>query len=155
MKKILFYALLFCSVLLVGCTQDLGTSSYSSGDVGQVNRVVPATVVSMRPVMINDSTGVGGLVGAGAGAVAGSAIGGSTRANILGGIGGAVIGGLAGNAIEKGITKKKGMEYILRVSKSKSLLTVTQLQDLQLYVGQKVLIIYGQRTRIVPDGSGY
>jgi outer membrane lipoprotein SlyB len=158
MKKIFAYVLLPLSLfLLAGCAQDVGTNTYSSSDVGQVNKVVPAKVVSMRPITVSSNTGVGGLAGAGAGAVAGSLIGGSTEAHILGGIGGAVVGGVAGNAIEKGISKQQGMEYVLRVTKDKSLVTVTQLQDLKLYAGEKVLIIYGKQTRVVPDdgSSGY
>lgn len=151
MKKILLYVVLSFGFLLVGCNQDIGTSSYTANQAGEVNRVVPATVVSMRAVTINTSSGYGAPIGAVAGGVAGSAIGGSTRANIIGGLGGAVVGGLAGHAIDQGIGKKKGMEYVLRVTKDKSLITVTQLQDMQLSVGQKVLVIYGKQTRVVPD----
>ena len=157
MKKIVAVSVVGFSLLLLGglsgCA-DVSPNTYSAGDVGQVNQVVPAKIISMRPVKINASSGgVGTLVGAGVGAVAGSAIGGGTRANLLGGIGGALVGGLAGHAIEKGISTKQGMEYVLR-TKSGKLLTVTQTQDLLLGVGQKVLIIYGRQTKIVPDNTG-
>lgn len=153
MKKIAVFGVIGLSLLLGGCA-DLSPNTYSAGDVGQVNQVVPAKIISMRPVKIKTSSGgAGTLIGAGAGAVAGSAIGGGTRANILGGIGGALVGGLAGHAIEEGIGTKQGMEYVLRTNSGK-LLTVTQTQDLQLGVGQKVLIIYGKQTRIVPDNTG-
>lgn len=153
MNKIVAVSFVGLSLLLLGGCADLSPNTYSAGEVGQINQVVPATIVSMRPVKIQaTSGGVGTLVGAGAGAVAGSTIGGGDTAHLLGGIGGAVIGGLAGNAIEKGISKKQGMEYVLR-TKSGKLLTVTQTQDLQLGVNQKVLIIYGKQTRIVPDNT--
>lgn len=149
MKKTFIPCTLALSLLLAGCAENISPNSYEARDTGQVNRTEIATIISMRAITINNSTGAGGLVGAAAGAVAGSAIGGSSRANILGGIGGAVAGGLLGNAVEKGIGKKTGMEYVLR-TKGGKLLTVTQTQDLQLQVGQKVFVILGERTRIVP-----
>lgn len=153
MKKIIAVSILSSSLfLLAGCAENISPNVYDSQDVGQANRVMPATIVSMRPVTINASTGVGGLVGAGAGAVAGSAIGGDARTNIIAGIGGAVAGGLLGNAIEKGVSKKQGMEYVLR-TRHDSLITVTQTQDLHLSIGQKVFVIYGKQTRIVPQNQ--
>jgi len=153
MKKIVALSVVSFSLLfLAGCAEDISPNTYSSGDIGQVNQVVPAKIISMRAVNINNSTGMGGMVGVGAGALAGSAIGGDTRTNLIAGLGGAVIGGLAGNAIEKKINNKRGMEYVLRLRSGK-LLTVTQTDDLQLGIGQKVLVIYGKQTRIVPDNS--
>ena len=153
MKKIIAISAVMCSLLVGGCA-DLSPNTYQAGDVGQVNQVVPATIVSMRPVKIQASSGtVGTLAGAGIGAVAGSAIGGDTRTNILAGAGGALLGGLAGHAIENKVSSKLGMEYVLR-TKDGRLVTVTQTQDLQLGVGQRVLIIYGRQIRIVPDYTG-
>lgn len=153
-KKTIAMSAVVCSLLFVAGCADLSPNTYQAGDVGQVNQVVPATIVSMRPVKIQASSGtVGTLAGAGIGAVAGSAIGGDTRTNILAGAGGAILGGLAGRAIENKVSATGGMEYVLR-TKDKRLVTVTQTQDLQLGVGQKVLIIYGRQTRIVPDYTG-
>lgn len=140
--------------VLSGCTDSFNTSTYQAGDVGQANRVVPARVVSMRFVRIDNNSGVGGLTGAVVGGVAGSAIGGGSRANIIGAVGGAVVGGLLGNAVEKGVRKNQGIEYVLKSRQTGDLLTVTQLQDINLQVGQKVLIIYGRQTRVVPDTRG-
>ena len=150
MKKNSVYLLIPLFLLLTGCAESLSPSSYSHNEVGQANRAVPAKIVSMRPVTIEDNTGAGGLVGAAAGATAGSLIGGSDTAHILGGIGGAVAGGLVGNEVEKGISRKHGTEYVLRV-KNGSYVTITQLEELNLYVGQHVMIIYGNKVKIVPD----
>ncbi|MBN2689591.1 MAG: glycine zipper 2TM domain-containing protein [Gammaproteobacteria bacterium] len=134
---------------LTACAPNLSPNVYSGGDVGQAARTVPARVVSMRKVKINNQSAVGGLAGAGAGAVAGSAIGGGNRMHALGAIGGAVVGGLVGSEVDKMMHSGYGYEYVLRTNKG-NLVSVTQTQDLQLRKGQRVYIIYGRRTRIVP-----
>lgn len=140
------------SLVLSGCASDISPNTYDRSEIGQASKTAQAKVVSMMPVAINTNTGVGGLAGAAAGAAAGSTIGGDTATNIVGGIGGAVVGGLVGNAVESGISKKQGMEYVLR-TKDGSLVTVTQAQDLNLRISQPVLIIYGKPVRVVPDNT--
>lgn len=149
MKKILTFCALSLCFLLAGCAGNVSPNVYTAEDVGQLNQAIPATVVSMRPITVSTNTGAGGLVGAAAGATAGSLIGGSTEAHILGALGGAVVGGVAGHAIEGGIGKKHGMEYVLKLNNGK-LVTVAQAEDLHLSRHQKVMIIYGKQTRIVP-----
>jgi outer membrane lipoprotein SlyB len=153
MKK---YALHFltiisiCAFFLAGCAETLSPNTYTAKQAGRVNKVVPATIVSMRPVNISTNTGIGGLAGVVAGAAAGSAIGGGSRMNIIGGTGGALAGGYLGNKVEGAFSNEKGTEYVLR-TKDGSYLTVTQVDELNLRIGQKVLIMYGSTTRIVPD----
>jgi outer membrane lipoprotein SlyB len=149
MKKIMLFCVIGLSFLLGGCAENVSPNVYTAEDTGQLNQAIPATIVAMRPVTISTNTGTGGVVGAVAGGTAGSLIGGSTEAHILGALGGAVIGGVAGHAIEGGIGKKQGMEYVLKLNNGK-LVTVTQTQDLHLSLHQKVMIIYGKQTRIVP-----
>jgi len=150
MKKNIIYLLVPVILLLTGCAESLSPSTYSRAEVGQANQAVPAKIVSMRSVTIDANSGAGGLVGVAAGATAGSLIGGSDTAHILGGIGGAVAGGVIGNEVEKGIRKTQGTEYVLKTQKG-TYVTVTQVQELNLYVGQRVIIIYGKQVRIVPD----
>lgn len=135
---------------LVGCAANLSPHSYSVGSVGQVNRTIPATVISARQVDISGTTGTGAGVGVGAGAVAGSGIGGSGRANMLGAIGGAVIGGLAGAAIEQNATKQIGMEYVVQTENG-NLMTLVQGPEASFHVGSRVLVLYGSPARIIAD----
>lgn len=155
MKKV---PLLLCSLTLLcvaGCAENLATSNYSTQEAARASKTVPAKIVSIRPVTINTNTGVGGLAGTVIGATAGSAIGGDTRTNIIGGAAGAVAGGVLGNAIEKGVSKNQGLEITMKL-RDGSYTTVTQLAEKNVYlsVGQKVLIIYGEKTRVVPDTTG-
>jgi outer membrane lipoprotein SlyB len=150
MKKQLFVSLGLMVTLLSGCGHNVSTNTYQAAEVGVVSKVLTGVIIAERCVAIDASNHVGGLAGAGAGAVAGSTLGGSGQGNIVGAIGGAVVGGLVGHSIDKAVNKKKGMEYIIRL-KDGCTISVTQLQDLDLSIGQHVLIIYGATTRVVPD----
>lgn len=143
-------ATLIFSLILVGCANTTDPSTYSVGSVGQVNRSVPGTIISARPVMINTNTGTGGAVGGAAGAVAGSSIGGGARANVLGAIGGAVAGALVGSAIEQSGANQTGMEYVVSTSNG-TLLTVTQGSDPRFQENDRVIILYGSPARIIRD----
>ncbi len=135
------------------CTPNISPDSYSVGSVGQVNRVVRGVVVSARPVAVSGTnSGIGSGAGAVAGGAGGSAIGGSTDANIVGAVGGAVIGGIVGAAIEESTTRQTGMEYIIEAENG-SLITIVQGDEDPLVAGQRVLVIYGTRSRVIkaPD----
>lgn len=147
-------AVLLGSLLVsAACAPEVSPDSYSVGAVGQVNRVVRGEIVSARAVAIEGTTGIGTTAGAGAGAVAGSTIGNSVEASIVGAIGGAVIGGLAGAMVEESATAQTGMEYIVETSNG-ALLTVVQGVEPILAVGQPVMVIYGQRSRVIADDGG-
>jgi outer membrane lipoprotein SlyB len=152
-KKILLIgSTLAVTLLLGGCGPDLSPNAYSASDVGVASRVVKGTIVAIRPVKIQQNSGVGALGGAVAGGAAGSLIGGSTAVNIVGATGGALVGGLIGNEAEKQFRKDVGYEYIIQLDNN-STISVTQQQDLQLALNQHVLVIYGPTTRIVPDNT--
>jgi outer membrane lipoprotein SlyB len=152
MKPIFLSVLsLFIGIFVISCTPNVSPNSYAVGSVGQVNRAVRGKVVSVRPVHISGSqSGVGGAAGAAGGAVAGSAIGGGARENVLGAIGGAVVGGIAGSMIEEGATKQEGIEYVVETENG-SLITLVQGNDTFFSVGDKVIVLYGTPSRIIPD----
>lgn len=138
-------------VALAGCASNISPQTYSVGSVGQVNRTVSATVISVREVDVAGTTGIGGSAGTATGAVVGSAAGGNnTRGNIVGAIGGAVIGGLAGSAIEANATKQKGMEYVVETENG-NLMTIVQGTETVFATGQKVLVLYGSPSRLIVD----
>lgn len=83
------------------------------------------------------------------GGVAGSMIGGSDTAHILGAIGGAVVGGIAGNAAQEGLSSQSGYEYVIQLDNG-SMVTVSQGNDVLLNPGQKCMVLYGKRARVVP-----
>lgn len=136
---------------LAGCASNISPQTYSVGSVGQVNRTISATVISVREVNVAGTTGVGGTAGTAAGAVLGSSAGGGdARSNIVGAIGGAVIGGLAGSAIEANATKQKALEYVVETENG-NLMTIVQGKDSVFAEGQKVLVLYGSPSRLIAD----
>jgi len=139
------------TLVISGCASNINPSSYSVGSVGQVNRTISATVISVRTVDISGTSAVGGTTGAGLGAVAGSSVGGGTRANIAGAIGGAVLGAMAGAAIESSATKQTGIEYVVQTSNG-NLMTIVQGSEPEPFaVGTKVLVLYGSPSRLIAD----
>lgn len=138
--------------ILAGCANNTASSSvYTYGQAQQEQIVRYGTVVSVRPVVIqNDrSSGVGTLAGGALGGVAGSSIGGG-RGQILTSIGGAILGGLAGNAVENQMGKTQGLEITVRLDNGETRV-VAQAADVPLASGQRVqLVSGGGPTRVVP-----
>lgn len=135
---------------IAACTPNIEPDSYAVGSVGQVNRAVKGTVVSARQVNIEGTqSGVGAGSGALAGGLGGSYIGGSSvRGSAIGAVGGAVAGGIAGALIEESATKQQGVEYIIEAENG-AILTLVQGTDDPIAKGEKVLVLYGQRSRVV------
>lgn len=153
MKKILcsFSVLLACAGL-VSCAQNVSPNTYQTGEVGVVSKVKKGVVISKRVVKIDNTSGAGGLAGVAGGAAAGSTLGSGTSTNIVGAVGGAVVGGVVGHAIDKSINQHQGFEYIIKLEKGETI-SVTQTADVQFNINQRVLVIYGAMTRVVPDDT--
>lgn len=150
MKKILLFACFLPCFVLSGCTKNISPNTYDAAEVGVASKVTSGVIISKRPVNIEVNSGIGATTGAIAGGAAGSTIGGDNATHVIGAVGGAVAGGLVGNVVEKGIRKTQGYEYIIRTDTG-STIAVTQTKDMQFAVNQRVLVIYGPTTRIVPD----
>lgn len=142
------FVLLLALLGLTACSSKPQSDVYTASSVGQVSRVIPATVVSWREVVIQGNSEVGTPAGAAAGAVVGSRLGGDARTNIIGAIGGAIIGGITGKAADKRANRHPGIEYILKTDQGE-LLTIVQGEDVRLAVGQPVYIMMGRQSRIV------
>jgi outer membrane lipoprotein SlyB len=135
---------------LSGCAQNIGADNYSVESTGEVNRIVPGTIVSSRQVSVSGTKSTGRTVGVLAGAAAGSAIGGGIRSNILGAIGAGLLGGLVGGATEEAVTSQSAIEYIVQ-TQGGGLVTVTQGPEPAFSKGAKVLVLYGSQARIIAD----
>ena len=138
------------AILLVGCTTNISPKTYSVGSVGQVNRTISATVISVREIDVAGTQGLGAGVGAAAGGIAGSSLGSGDRENLIGALAGAVVGGIAGAAIERSATEQKGMEYVVETENG-NLMTIVQGVTVLFKEGQKVLVLYGTPSRIIAD----
>lgn len=138
------------AAMLTACAPNVRTDSYSIGSVGQVNRTVGGTVISVRAVSIDGSQGGGAVAGAAAGGVAGSTIGGSDQAAAIGAIGGLVAGAIAGAASERALSQAKGLEYVVQTENG-NLMTVVQGPDPVFSTGTRVLVLNGSPSRIIAD----
>lgn len=150
MKKTCALAVCLTVLVLTGCANTTDTRTYSVGSVGQVNRSVAGSIISARPIRIDANTGTGGAVGGMTGAVAGSSMGRGSRANAIGAIGGAVAGAIIGSAIEAGGSQREGIEYVISTHNG-SLMTIAQGVDPAFLEGDKVIILYGNPSRVIRD----
>lgn len=150
MNKLVLLFISVLTALLTACAPNVSPNTYVGAEVGVSSRVIPAVVVSMRQVSIDNETKMGGGAGIAAGGLAGSAIGNGVAASGVAAVGGAVIGGLLGHEMDKAINQRTGFEYIVKTQKG-HLVSLVQEKDLKLHVGQRVLILYGVMTRIIPD----
>lgn len=155
MKKTNLILIAFLICILPACTSDINSDYYEAGQVGRVNKVIKGIVISARTIYVTDEDrGTGSLAGAVIGGVAGSMVGGDRNMNVLG----AAVGGTAGAAIgsktEKVITKQDATEYVIETDDGK-IMSITQGNDQTLKIGQRILVIYGNRARVVPYYGKY
>lgn len=155
MRNIIVISALSCC-LLAACAPNVSPDSYSVGSVGSVNRAVKGIIISARQINITGTnSGGGALAGGATGGVLGSGVGGgNTRTNVVGAIGGVVAGSIVGAAVEEVATKQTGMEYVIQTENG-ALLTIVQSDDSQLAEGQKVIVLYGSRSRVIPDNTSH
>lgn len=133
------------------CAPSVAGGTYSRGQVGDINNVDRGVVVSSRTVKIEGTkSGVGTATGAVIGGAAGSQIGGGRAENVIAGVAGAVIGGIAGAAAEEGVTRTTGIEYVIALDDGRTI-TVVQGEDAPIAPGTRVMVLYGERARVVPQ----
>ncbi len=131
------------SALVAGCASTSSGSVYSGGQARQEQTVRMGVVESVRQVTIEGSkSGVGTIAGGAIGGVAGSNVGGGSRGSAVGTILGAVAGGIAGDAIERGTTKKQGLEITVKLD-SGELRAITQEADESFRPGERVRLLSG------------
>ena len=135
---ILFIAL--AAAYLAGCASSRSGEVYSRDHARQAQTVENGTVESVKQVVIEGTkTPVGTAAGGVAGGVLGSTVGsgsGRTVATVIG----ALAGAAAGTAAEEGITRKQGLEIIVRKDTGGSIVVV-QEADVPFYPGDRVRII--------------
>lgn len=129
-----------------GCASSRSGEVYSRDQARQVQTVETGTVESVKQVVIEGTkTPIGTAAGGVAGGVLGSTVGsgsGRTVATVLG----ALAGAAAGTAAEEGITRKQGLEIVVRKDSGQTIVIVQEAD---------VVINPGDRVRIIaaPDGT--
>ena len=134
------------------CAPTNTNSTYSSAAIGQPAAIGHGTIISMRPVIVkNPNTGLGATTGAVAGGAIGSTIGGDWRANVLSAVGGALVGGVVGNAVENQTGTGQAVEFIIREDDGQTI-SVVQTNEDNFQPGERVTLVFGDRTRLTRGG---
>jgi outer membrane lipoprotein SlyB len=134
------------TLLAAGCASSRSSEVYSRDQARKVHTVQMGTVQSVKLVQIEGTKSPvgaigGGVVGAGVGQTIGKGTG-RTLATVLGAVGGAV----AGSAVEEAVTKKEGLEIIVKLDEGR-MISVVQEADVPIQAGERVRILTG------PDGT--
>lgn len=110
-------------------------------DAQRLSNVVEATVLSVRPVVVEGSqSGIGGTAGAVVGGVAGSSVGGSREAVAVGVLG-AVVGGVVGNAVERFGTREEALEILVQLRSGERRAIVQAKGDEGFNPGDPVILV--------------
>ena len=133
------------AVYVTGCASSRSGKVYSRDEARHVQTVETGTVESVRQVLIEGTkTPIGTAAGSVTGGVLGSTIGkgsGKTVATVLG----ALAGAAAGTMAEEGITRKQGLEIVVRKDSGQTIVVVQEAD---------VMITAGDRVRIITSANG-
>lgn len=155
MTKLALTSILSVSVL-AACTNDTYNTSrpdvYKQSGLNQAQITTYATVISLKPITIQNDTGATNplltLAGTALGGLAGAQVGGGT-----GKVAGAIVGGLAGgyatNEVTSRVQTTKGIEFTVKTDQGQ-ILTFAQAGDINRYhIHQRVRLITGpQGTKV-------
>lgn len=144
-----FLGIILLALLVTGCASSRSSEVYSRDEARQAQTVEIGTVESVKEVTIEGTkTPIGTAAGGVAGGVLGSTVGsgsGKTVATVVGALAGAALGSVA----EEGITRKPGLEIVVK-KEDGSTIVVVQEADLIINAGDRVQIITapGGTTRV-------
>ncbi|GAP37066.1 glycine zipper domain-containing protein [Piscinibacter sakaiensis] len=118
-------------------------------DAQRLSQVQDATVLSVRPVVVEGrQSGVGGMAGGVVGGIAGSGVGGY-RDSAVGAVLGAVVGAVVGNAVERYGTREEAVEVLVQLRNGERRAIVQARGQEVLNAGDPVLLVTtGGRTRV-------
>ena len=149
------FVALSAALLAGACAPSHTGTTYSPGEMQREGTVGGGRIIGVGPANVAGTpSGIGTIGGGVAGAVVGSSIGKGKTAGILGGVAGAIGGALLGNAIEQGVSRGEGTEFVIQRDDG-STMTVVQTNEDNLQTGDRVLIVQsGSKTRIRREGRG-
>ncbi|MBC2705951.1 glycine zipper 2TM domain-containing protein [Desulfobacula sp.] len=128
------------AVVVAGCASSRSGQVYSRDEARQVQTVENGTVESVKEVVIEGTkTPIGTAAGAVTGGVLGSTVGGGSGKSVAVVIG-ALAGAAAGTMAEEEITRKPGLEIIVKKDNGQTIVVV-QEADIMIAAGDRVRII--------------
>ena len=150
MKSIL---ILLTAVAVAACTTT-NPDIVQKGDAQRMSQIQDATVLSVRPVIIDgNQTGVGAAAGGVVGGISGSSVGGRREAAVVGVLV-AIVGSVIGNAIERGATREDAVEYLLQLKNGERRALVQGKGEEIMSPGDSVILVTtGGKTRVTKAPS--
>lgn len=147
--KFLISALAIASLATLSACSTTNPDVVQRGDAQRLSLVQDATVLSVRPVVVDGTqSGVGGAAGAVTGAIAGSSVGGRREGQVVGVLG-AVVGAVVGNAIERSATREEAVEILLQMRNGERRSVVQAKGDEHFAPGEPVILTTtGGKTRV-------
>jgi outer membrane lipoprotein SlyB len=132
--------LVIIAISFTGCASSRSGQVYSRDEARQAQEVEYGIVESVRQVLIEGTkTPIGTAAGGVAGGVLGSTVGGGSGQTIAT-VAGALVGAAVGAMAEEGITRKQGLEIVVRKNNGRTIVVV-QEADVIIYAGDNVRII--------------
>ncbi len=109
--------------LLLSC-KELPPGEYDASEIGKIKQVIPGIIISKRQVNLHKASPDVPL------------------SNKTG----------PDSLINTGYNETHGVEYVIKLN-SGGIISVVQAEDLKLKNKQKILVIYGKKTRVVADNG--
>jgi len=140
---------LLAAAVLAGCA----TSSpdvIKRDDAQRLSTVQDATVLSVRPVVVDGSqSGAGAVAGGVVGGIAGSSVGGRRESAAVGVLG-AVAGAVVGNAIERASTREESLEILVQLRNGERRAVVQAKGNESFNPGDAVILVStGGKVRVM------
>ena len=144
-KASIIFLMTIIAIYLTGCVSSRSGQVYSRDHARKAQAVENGIVESVKEVVIEGTqTPIGTAAGGVTGGVLGSTVGsgsGRTVATVIGALAGAAIG----TAAEEGITRKPGLEIIVKKDNGQTIVVVQEAD---------VIIAAGDRVRIITAADG-
>jgi outer membrane lipoprotein SlyB len=121
------------------------------GDAQRLSQVEDATVLNVRPVVVEgNQSGLGGATGAVIGGMAGAGASSNNRSSAIIGVAGAVVGGIVGNAAERFGTREDAVEILLQMANGQRRSIVQAKGKEAFNPGDPVILVTtGGKTRVM------
>jgi len=127
--------------MLAGCASGLGSGDYERKEARRVYEVKMGVVESVRQVKLEGTdSNVGTVAGGAIGGIAGSTVG-HGKGSAVGAVLGAVAGGVAGAAAEESITRKTGLEIVVRLDSGRTIAVVQEDTGESFARGDRVRVL--------------
>ncbi|NYT26872.1 hypothetical protein [Candidatus Thiodubiliella endoseptemdiera] len=122
-----------------------GANTYAAVEIGKLSSVLEGVIISIKPVRLSGSKGLGSGTGALLGAAIASNTVGGERDKAPAALIGGLLGAMAGRAAEESMTEATGFEFLVKLSTGK-IKAFVQTDKQGLRKGDQVFVIYGSGT---------